>query len=182
MLISCKMVSNMRYLLSDLYVAFNPAVELRSPAWYPDGEGGEAELTKEELIIHGCMIRQRLQHQLSDLNYRILKLNFKQMGDVESAFIDLAAIRPAVIADAKIRSVGDLRFIDLCCLNECWQVDLFRTKEYGPMKRYALSSRPELLSRRRKRISVVVKMMRVQAIRMAENVLMPSCASQKLTG
>lgn len=173
------MVLNMHYLLSDLNIAFNPAAELRSPAWNYDQSAGEAELTSEELIIHGCMIRQRLQQQLSDLNFRILKLYFTRPGDIQSAMlsamVDVSAIRPAVISAAKIRVLDDMRFVNICCLNECWNTDLFRTQQYGPMKRYAIGCRPELLSRRRRRISECMSMMRNLAVSMAVNVLSPSC-------
>ena len=182
MLNCCKTGLKMRYLLSDLYIAFNPATELRSPSWFHDGRGGETELTKEELIIHGCFIRQRLQQQLPDLHYRILKLHFKQPGDLPSAMADINAIRPVVIEEARIYSVDDNRFVDLCCLNECWRTDLFRTRQYGPMKRYAPFSRPELLSRRRRRISASLQVMKVEAVSMANNVLASSCDMERLVG
>lgn len=170
----------MRYLLSDLFIAFNPAVELRSPAWLIGREGGETELTREEFIIHGCMIRQKLQQNMPDIDYRILKLHFKRPGDLESALTDLDIIRPVVIAESKIYSVNDTRFIDICCLNECWQTDLFRDRRYGPMKKYAPYSRPELLSRRRRRISASIQIMRNSAVSMAESVLMPSYVLEQM--
>ena len=162
----------MRYLLSDLFIAFNPAVELRSPAWTLDrDEDSRGELTREELIIHGSMIRQRLKEHLPDTSYRILKLYFQRPGDIDSALVDVSAIRPIVISAAKIYASCDNRFVDLCCLNEFWQTDLFRDKRFGPMYKYAPDSRPELMSRRRRRIKDCLQEMKEIAMTTANDVL-----------
>ncbi|WP_420588271.1 hypothetical protein [Bacterioplanoides sp.] len=167
----------MRYLLRGLHIAFNPAVELRSPAWLFNSGGGEAGLTREEKIISGCMIRQKLQRQLSDLNYRILKLSFTKPGNVEQALCDVIYIRPTVIENAKIYSMNDPRFVDLCCLNACWCVDLFQDRRYGPVQKYG---RAELLSSRRRRISETIEMMKNLAVSTAAVILTQSYESERL--
>lgn len=159
-----------RYLMSELYCAFNPATELRSPAGFYDRDSSDGELSKQELIIQGSMVNKMLEREMPDLQYRMLRLLFKKQ-EFDQAGIDLDVVRPVLIKDARIYGDVDRQFVNICIINECWKTDLFRTREYGPMKRYAVSTRPETLSRRRRRLAEAVNGIRLAALARAEVVI-----------
>ena len=161
----------MRYILADLYRSFNPAVEIRSSAWLFNATGQHGELTREELIAQGSLTRHRLVNYMPDFLYRILKLYFKEPYDMDSAMIDIQAIKPVVISQTNIYGDACHQFVDICCLNEFWQVNLFATDKYGPMRKYATDASYELLRRRRIRIRDALTGWRQQAIETAESVL-----------
>lgn len=160
-----------RSLMTELYGAFNPAVELRSPPSLYSGDAAHSNMTKQERIINGCMIRQLLERELPDSYYRILRLSFKRQS-VDQAEFDLMVVRHLILDEAKIYGDINSQFVNLCTLNECWNTNLFRDKRYGPLKRYVVDvSNPSVLSRRRQRISVAVKTMKLVGLNQAETVV-----------
>jgi len=166
--------------MTELYNAFNPAAELRSTAGWYDRDNDSGELTRQELIIQGCMVRQALERELPDLDYRMLRLLFKRQT-VEQASVDLDVIRPVLVSSARIRTEIAPQFVDICCLNECWKTDLFRTKQYGPMNTYSgCAGHPSVMSRRRSRISDVVEVLREEVIEKAAMVLMRGNAEKMM--
>ena len=167
-------------LMTELYNAFNPATELRSTAGWYERDCASGELTRQELIIQGCMVRQALERDLPDLDYRILRLLFKRQT-VEQASVDLDVIRQVLVSSARIRTAIDPQFVDICCLNECWQTDLFRTTQYGPMKRYSgCAGHPSAMSRRRSRIGDVVKQWREEVVEKADILLLMDNAEKTM--
>lgn len=161
----------MRYLMADLYRAFNPAVEIRSAAWLVDASKYKGDMTKEELIAQGSMTRYKLESRLPDLQYRILKLFFTEPSCMDSALIDIRIISPVIIALSGIRGKNNNQFVELCCLSEFWQADLFKTDKFGPLTKYATNVSYEMLRRRRCRIRDVLEKLRIESVATAECLL-----------
>ena len=163
----------MTYLMRDLYHAFNPAAEMASPAWLLLSNGGksEAELTREELIAQGAMLRQKLERELPKAMYSVLKLYFSEERNEEVSLIDIKVIKKNVIKEARIFAKMSNQFFNVCCLSECWGVNLFRSKDYKPMREYDTSVSYQLLCRRCCRIKAALKSMKNKAMERADDVL-----------
>lgn len=164
----------MRTLEQDLYYAFNPVRELisTSPLTRLLSPEKECRLTVEECMVEYSMIRQKLKEQLSDADYRLLKLYFRQSLDLELLQLELAPIRSLVKKEAKIYAPIPDTFLDLCCACEFWNVNVFVPKYYNYMKCHVPASQhPALAGRRRRRIAHALARMKADALIKAEQVL-----------
>ncbi len=162
----------MRYLMADLYRAFNPAVEIRSStAWLFDHGRRHGELNQEELISQGSLTRHKLESSMPDLQFRILKLFFSEPHDMESTLVDVRLISSAVVAMSCIHCKINHQFVELCCLSEFWGTNLFATDKFGPLTRYESSVSYEMLRRRRCRIRDTLENLRMNSVSTAESLL-----------
>lgn len=160
---------------SDIFRAFNATNELRARSVLSilmAGTSNASRLTPEELIVQGCMVRSLLQQELSGIDYLTLKLYFTETDDIGSTLVQIAPIRQLIRSRSKIFGSVHYRFFDLCCLSELWGVNLFHNPMFRPMAKYLLDGQsPDLLTRRKRRISETLDEMKIYALEKADRVL-----------
>ncbi len=162
----------MRTVEHEIYTAFNATSELRARS-FMSMTTNDNQLTQEELIVQGSMIRHRLKQELSSIDYLILKLYFTETDDIAAVLIQLAPLRQLIRRQSKIFGNVHYRFFDLSCVSELWGINLFRHPRFSPMQRYLLDGQsPNLLTRRRKRIIKTLTHLKSDALEQAARSLL----------
>ncbi len=159
---------------SELYQAFNATSELRAKSVLAITGTRHERLTPQELIVHGSMIRGHLEQALSDTDYRVLLLYFKEISDLDVMMTYMEPVKALVKSTSNLFGDVDPVFFDVVCASEFRGMDLFRTSQYGTMRQYLKAGQTsDLLTRRKKRIIKSLKKLRQQALGRACELLTP---------
>lgn len=158
---------------TDLYRAFNPSCSLSSNsplARMMSGSGSDNDLSVAEQLVEDSRLRYQLERELSERDFRVLKLFYTDSADIEQAKMVFQPLRSELISVAKMTSTVNLVFVDLVAISEFWNKNLLKKSDQGVLSDFG---NQYTYCRRRKRLKGVLAEWRLEVLGKAKNILNP---------